>query len=348
MSGKIFKQLLCLLCAAAIAFGSFCVSAESGQGTITVDTVSAITGDTVIVKVSIENNPGIMAMTLSLTYDSNALTYEKFYRSSILRDYTVADHPEQNLIRFVNCENGNVRKNGTFVSFQFKVKDDASYDFHPISISYKAGDFCNWKLEKLMPEIVSGGVDVAFNGNNCRHSKYGAWSVVAEPACTEPGAKQRVCEKCGHIDIAEIAPVGHDFEENWTIDRPATAESDGVMTRHCKYCDAVTDTLTFSLEQSDRLDIGNNEGNTEIPSDFLDTLIKEQLPDGITESSRGESTDRDDNKQDNIIDSIREQIEDDSPTAKILDALPNQNFHLDRFGTLVLSALLFLLRLIII
>ena len=107
-------------------------AADGNDGHITVDTVTAVNGDTVVVKLTMSENPGIMAMTISVTYDSSVLTYEKFYRG-YLRDYTVADHPDENLIRFVNCENGNARNNAVIVSFQFKVKDSAAFGFYPIN-----------------------------------------------------------------------------------------------------------------------------------------------------------------------------------------------------------------------
>lgn len=159
MTAKIFKPFVCAFIIISLLLGvCFTASAAGTDGHITVSTVTAVNGDTVVVKLTMSENPGIMAMTISVTYDSSVLTYEKFYRG-YLRDYTVADHPDENLIRFVNCENGNARNNAVIVSFQFKVKDSAAFGFYPINIEYKQGDFCNWKLEKLMPKITSGGVN---------------------------------------------------------------------------------------------------------------------------------------------------------------------------------------------
>ena len=65
-----------------------------------------------------------------------------------MKDYTIMDHPDKNMIRFVNCENRDRNDNGVMVSFQFKVKDNAAIGLHPITIDYKSGDFTNWNLEK--------------------------------------------------------------------------------------------------------------------------------------------------------------------------------------------------------
>ncbi len=318
---KNFRRAICVLCAVTAMLSSFAVSAEVKAGTIRIDTVSALNGDSVIVRLVTENNPGIMAMTISITYDSSALEYEKYYQG-YLWDYTVADHPEQNMIRFVNCESWNRRDNSTMISLQFKVKDDASFGFYPISIDYKVGDFCNWKLERIMPEIVSGGIDVAFNGKNCKHKKYGEWKVAAEPGCTEAGAKQRVCEKCGHVDIAKIPAVGHRFEDNWTVDRQATEDSNGIMSRHCKGCKETTDVLTFSLDRASDGEFSNEPNATVKPSDFTDELVKEQIPEEERNSDTAQPNSSDGSQSaggNSVLSEIKEKR---GALSKILELLP--------------------------
>lgn len=348
MSTVFSKRIICFISIFIFLFGMLCIPAYADDypdGHIIIDNVSAVTGDTVIVKINIENNPGIMAMTISITYDSSALTYEGFYRG-YLKDYTVADHPDKNMIRFVNCETGNRRNNDTIVSLIFKVKDDAEFGFYPISIDYKSGDFCNYWLQKLMPEITPGGVNVAFNGSNCSHKNYSDWETAAKPSCTQPGAEQRTCQKCGHVDIREIPAAGHDYEDFLTVDTPATADSSGTMSRHCKNCDAYTDLLTFTLEQSKENNLDNGMGSVIEQSDFTDKLVKDQLP------QKSEEINSDDNKSEiggdsenaaeQIINNIIEN--NDGPIAKILTAVPN----VGKLGTVIITAIIILLRLILI
>ena len=333
------KAVFCLILSVLLLISPLGVSAEEdySQGHITIDTVSALNGDSVILKIAIDNNPGIMAMTISITYDSSALTYERYY-FGYLNDYTVVDHPDKNLIRFVNCQSRNYSNNDTILSVQFKVKEEADFGFYPVSIDYKAGDFCNWKLDKLMPVITPGGVDVAYNGSNCSHKKYGDWEVVAKPACTEKGAKQRACVKCGHIDIGEIPAAGHDFAEEWTVDREASADASGIMSRHCKNCEETTDVLTFSLPESEEHKIENSEGTVIKPSDLTDKLIEEQLPEvfkqnggsSISKNNKdGNNSDSNGSDGDNEAPSIGilEEIKEngDGPLSKILSAIPDIN-----------------------
>lgn len=349
MFSKLSKRIICFIGIFTLLLGTLWIPAcadDYPEGHIIIDTVSAVTGDSVIVKFRMENNPGIMAMTISITYDSSALTYERFYRG-YLRDYTVADHPDKNLIRLVNCEIGNTFKNDIMISLQFKVNDTAEFDFYPISIEYKSGDFCNSQLKKIMPKITSGGIDVAFNGSNCSHKKYGEWETAAKPSCTEPGVEQRTCQKCGHVDMRETPAAGHDYEDYWTVDKPAASDSTGTMSRHCKNCDAYTDLLTFSLEETEENNLENDSGSVIEPSDFTDKLVKEQLPeksedkpnsnpDGNNSVNDGEP----DNSAEHIIDNIIENS--DGPIERILSAIPN----VQKLGRAIFMAIIILIRLI--
>ena len=352
MFRKLFSFLLCGVLLICALIPALTVSADPAYGTITIGTVNAVPGDTVVVPISIENNPGIMAITVSITYDSSALTYQSYQRG-FLKDYTVAAHPDRNLIRFVNCENRNRRNNGIMVSLEFKVNENASFDLHPITIEYKAGDFCNWSLDKLMPDIVPGGVNVAFNGSNCRHEKYSKWETAADPSCTEPGISQRYCAKCGHVDRKEIPAVGHEYEANWTVDRPATAETNGIMSRHCIRCDAITDTLTFTLQQAEEEHIANEPLGEIEKTDFVEQLLDDQIP----ESERQENIDKKKAEEDRQNDSAapsgdnRGKMEEwvdkiteneDSAVARLLSIFPNPVGLLRLF----LAAFLLLLRLL--
>lgn len=279
MLKKSFIYLTVILSVISVLAATLSVSAENEHpnGVITVNTRTIANGDTGFTTIKLSDNPGIMAMTISITYDSSALKLVDYFYG-IIKDNMVVDHPDKNLIRYVSCEKKDNFENGTFLFLQFKVKEDAEFGFYPITVDYKSGDFCNWKLEKIMPEIVPGGVEVKYNGENCKHSSYTDWEVAAGPTCKAEGAKQRFCKKCGHSETAKI-PVGdHYFENKWYIDKEATPEEDGIMSRHCRYCDVTTDVLTFTYKQSKDEKLEENKGGIIAPSDFTDKLVKEQLP----------------------------------------------------------------------
>lgn len=67
-------------------------------------------------------------------------------------------------------------------------------------------------------------------------------TVVKEATCTEDGEKAYVCSRCNEVLRTEvISAKGHEFDADWTVDQPATADAIGVKSRHCRNCDATTD-----------------------------------------------------------------------------------------------------------
>ncbi len=275
------------------------------EGNIKIASVSGITGDDVLVPVTIENNPGIMAITISITYNSSALDYTGYMFGDVVEDYTVVAHPNKKFIRFVNCESRNRYTDGTLLTLKFKIKDKATAEFHKIDIEYSLGDFCNWTLDKIMPTITEGGVDVAYNGNNCVHKKYGEWTKAAAASCEEGGAESRLCTTCGHVELRDTKPLGHEYDEKWTVTKPATETEEGVMVRYCKRCDDYVDRMNFKLEHTDGGKIDNNI-NAEVPiNDYTEGIFKEQFPGKELSDSKPQlENSKDDDVQSDVTDKI--------------------------------------------
>ena len=75
--------------------------------------------------------------------------------------------------------------------------------------------------------------------------EFGEWTVVTAPKCQEKGLKKRTCEKCQFVEIEDLDPTGHEWEDDFTIDQPATCTTDGSKSIHCKNCDAVKDSTVI-------------------------------------------------------------------------------------------------------
>ncbi len=275
---KAFSLFLCLILLCSLfAFSTLAAGDTVEKGIFKIETVTAINGDTVIVPVTITENPGIMAITINFTYDSSTLEYVKYSKGDIFIDYGVKAFPEENRIRFVNCESNDMKKDGTFLSLHFKVKDTAKMGLSEIGIRYSKGDFCNYDLQKVMPTVINGGVDIAFNGSNCEHTSYGDWQEVTPATCEQQGAEQRSCKTCGHTEQKVTDKLSHNYSKEWTVLTPATEESVGYMVRYCSYCKGYTDKIEYSLEQSKDEGFNNVEGeqiDKNEHSDFIDEAIE--------------------------------------------------------------------------
>ncbi len=94
----------------------------------------------------------------------------------------------------------------------------------------------------------------------CDHS-YSEWTEKTAPTCTESGKKVRTCSNCHNVETQTIAPLGHDYSEDWTSDENGhwhacknagcTAKSNEAehsdYDHYCRYCDYKTSEHEYTL-----------------------------------------------------------------------------------------------------
>lgn len=280
MLKKVFTYLLCFcICLSLLSGLGLTQAATINEGIVTVGTIEAKTGDSVVVPITFTENPGIMALSISITYDSKYLEYVEDITGDILWDKLVVDHPNKNLIRYVSLDDMDSEVNGVLISIRFKIKDDAPMGLQKISIEYSSGDFCDQKLNRIMPEVVSGGIKIAYNGKNCSHKNYGEWTVAAKPTCDSHGFDQRICSDCGHTDLKETDAIGHEYSDKWTVDKEATPEEDGTMSRYCIRCNDYVDRITFPYKDVEDGKVDNEKGENPKDESYGEENFKEQNPD---------------------------------------------------------------------
>ena len=139
---------------------------------------------------------------------------------------------------FVNYEDGGAVAVGESKTVVYKVKDtapDGKYTIEDGAIDAYA---------KLTPV---GGVKIQLSNNTftvksnsspatCSHS-WGEWKVTKAPNCTQTGAKERTCSKCGEVE-KETLPKdasAHNWGD-WITTKAATCTEKGTETRTCKLC----------------------------------------------------------------------------------------------------------------
>lgn len=65
-------------------------------------------------------------------------------------------------------------------------------------------------------------------------------SVVTEATCVDVGSKLYACQ-CGYQYNKEIPALGHNYNEEYTIDIEPTCTKEGSKSRQCSRCDSITD-----------------------------------------------------------------------------------------------------------
>lgn len=297
-----FKSLLGFVLSAVILLQIPILSAYAVSGpVISLSDATAVPLDTVTLVVNMDENPGIMAMTFTVTYDNTAFTFNS-YKIGIFNDYLIVDHPEYGYVSFVNCESRNRTYTGTIFTLFFTVNETAPAKDYKFSVKNinprKYGDnlngcFANNEGDKFEPVIKGGNVTVGSTCLNSGHT-YSEWTVTTPPLCTEAGIKSRACIKCGHTETAEIEPKGHDFEKEWTIDRPAGNGAVGIMSRHCKNCDFTTDVVYFSNKDVKENDFENKTEAKVESKEFqpLAEIEKKNKKDGEKDKNVSNAVDR--------------------------------------------------------
>ena len=264
---KNFKRIIALLLSLILLLLLNLTAFAEGTPQITLSDVSGNPGDSVTVDIKIDNNPGIMTMAFSIKYDSDTFEYtgcqykvkngESNTKGYFLTTCSSKDHPDKNYISFLSTETSDKTNNGTIVSLNFKIKDNAKTEkytvelanLYPEKFGGRLSDcFANSKQQYITPSVSIGSITVGKPCEELGH-KYTSWAVVKSADCTNNGQKQRICERCGYEDKQDIPATSHDFETEWTVDKAATPTEDGIMSRHCKKCDAVTDKFIFTYKE---------------------------------------------------------------------------------------------------
>lgn len=68
----------------------------------------------------------------------------------------------------------------------------------------------------------------------CAH-RFGEWKVTVAATCTADGSRQRVCTRCGAVEVQTLPAAGHKFGE-WTTTKKPTCTETGTEKRICTVC----------------------------------------------------------------------------------------------------------------
>lgn len=121
--------------------------------TLVVDSMQAVRGQTATVKLSVQNNPGMAAATFRIVYDSSILRLDSVnFNTEFGGDFDelgslalpVAGSDDLKAIQISWSSLSNITTNGTFLSMNFVVKENAEKgSIADVFTSFNRGDFCN-------------------------------------------------------------------------------------------------------------------------------------------------------------------------------------------------------------
>ena len=139
---------------------------NNGAVTISADNVFAGPGDNVQVVVKVENNPGILGMTLSAYFDDVNLNLMSVENGSAFKDILELTPSKvlENGVKFlwdgIELKEGDVH-NGDILIMNFKVSESAPKGKYPITLKYFEDDIVDKDLKSISPEIINGYITVS-------------------------------------------------------------------------------------------------------------------------------------------------------------------------------------------
>lgn len=78
------------------------------------------------------------------------------------------------------------------------------------------------------------------NGDPNGH-KFGEWKASKSADCTTGGKEKHICSVCQFEEERDTAPLGHDWNDEYTTDVKPTCTQPGSKSIHCSRCDATKD-----------------------------------------------------------------------------------------------------------
>ena len=138
----------------------------NGAVTISADNVFAGPGDEVQVVVRVNNNPGILGMTLSAYFDDVNLNLLSVENGSAIKDILELTPSKvlENGVKFlwdgIELQEGDVH-NGDILIMNFKVSESALKGKYPITLKYFEDDIVDKDLKSISPEIINGYITVS-------------------------------------------------------------------------------------------------------------------------------------------------------------------------------------------
>ena len=137
----------------------------NGAVTISADNVFAKPGNDVQVIVRVNNNPGILGMTLSAYFDDVNLHLMSVENGSAFKNILeltpskVLDNGAKFLWDGIELQDEDVH-NGDILIMNFKVSDSAPKGKYPITLKYFENDIVDKDLRNISPEIINGYITV--------------------------------------------------------------------------------------------------------------------------------------------------------------------------------------------
>ena len=159
------------------------------------------------------------------------------------KDFTVDKEAtcEETGLKSIHCKRCDERKEITTIPAKGHVKGKVKIENATEATCEEGGNYdevvyctvCNKELSRTTVKTEAKG------------HKWNEGKITTEPTCTEEGVKTFQCMVCGKTKTEAVAALGHNWNEDFTMDKESTCEETGLKSIHCKRCDEKKDETTI-------------------------------------------------------------------------------------------------------
>lgn len=195
-------------------------TAAAGNGSLSMSSASGYRGDTVTLSVYLNSNPGLVTMTIRVSYDTSALQLTNVSNSGLLVGAQLnTSYGSPYTISWVDgATTVNNMATGTIATFTFKILDTAVIGSSTVSLQFI--DSYDTDYNENSFSASSAKVTV-----NCDHD-YGDWEKL------DNTVHSKSCSIC-----ADSLWEAHKWN-NGTVSKAASCKEEGIMTYTCTVCSA--------------------------------------------------------------------------------------------------------------
>lgn len=154
------KYIILFLVIILIGCSPLSVVAQENEFIIKTENVTALQGDTIAVKFSFENNPGISLFTFELNYDKTKLSLKEINGNSLMGGSFI-DNVNEDFILWMSSGEDTIF-NGTAFTAVFEIFKNTSIGQTEVSVSlpYGESNILNYNGDDIEIQVVSGYVNI--------------------------------------------------------------------------------------------------------------------------------------------------------------------------------------------
>jgi hypothetical protein len=160
---------------------------EKKSGTVFVENVTGIIGETTNVSVSIKNNPGVISLVAEISYDSTALKLTgvnknaDFWGAANMTPGGDLNAQPYRIIWYDGLAKSDFTEDGTLAELSFEVLKEGS---HTIELSVAAGDTFNSSFSAVTFDVANGIIEVNSEATTIETEKTSTTTVTTTSSTT--------------------------------------------------------------------------------------------------------------------------------------------------------------------